>query len=303
MSAPTALDDLLMKLVENNGTLVPTRSALNFKGFTVTDNPSNDSTDVSSTGSSSSVTGTGFLYAASGVLNSAAVGFSGDVALSALSGGNVPTTVQSLTASNVTLGTTTIAPSVDAHGIFGTSAKRLFNVVSNKYQVFAASGDTQAATTLVAGALFFGAGGSSGPDMELVRLGTKTLGITATKSVFASGSGTDVSGNAYNVPNPTSGTLFETIALADLTCYQFLATVQIYDGAGNTYVADYEFYYQRISGAGPTLVTSSSTSPVNPFTTGTTTSWGLTVGVSSNNITLTVVGPASGTAKITLQVF
>ncbi|MDP9034200.1 MAG: hypothetical protein M3O50_05295, partial [Myxococcota bacterium] len=42
----TFLDQLLMKLVQHNGTPVPTRSTVNFLGGDVADNPSNDSTDV-----------------------------------------------------------------------------------------------------------------------------------------------------------------------------------------------------------------------------------------------------------------
>lgn len=44
----TFLDAILMKLVEQAGTLLPTRSSLNFigAGFTLTDNAANDSTDV-----------------------------------------------------------------------------------------------------------------------------------------------------------------------------------------------------------------------------------------------------------------
>jgi hypothetical protein len=49
---------------------------------------------VAGGGGGTSVTGTGLWYSASGTLNTAAVSFSGDVLLGALSGGNIPTTVQ-----------------------------------------------------------------------------------------------------------------------------------------------------------------------------------------------------------------
>ena len=49
MTAPnTAVDQILMKLVQSAGSLVTTRTSLNFgAGFALTDNPGNDSTDVS----------------------------------------------------------------------------------------------------------------------------------------------------------------------------------------------------------------------------------------------------------------
>lgn len=53
----------------------------------------NGSAWVFQTPSSASVSGTGLWYSASGVLNSAAVGFSGDATLGALSGGNLPLTL------------------------------------------------------------------------------------------------------------------------------------------------------------------------------------------------------------------
>lgn len=54
---PTALDALLMKQVQSAGSLLPTRPAINFLNATVVDNPTNNSTDVTTTGGGSTTFG------------------------------------------------------------------------------------------------------------------------------------------------------------------------------------------------------------------------------------------------------
>lgn len=101
---PAALrNQLSVKGVAINGVLLPAEPYLNFiTGVTGVDNPnfvvngevvgSLDLT-VEGGGGGGGVTGTGLWYSTSSALNPAAVGFSGDVVLGALSGGNIPTTV------------------------------------------------------------------------------------------------------------------------------------------------------------------------------------------------------------------
>jgi hypothetical protein len=104
---PAALrNQLSVKGIAINGVLLPAEPYVNFiTGVTGVDNPnfvvngevvgSLDLT-VSGGGGGGSVTGTGLWYSTSGTLNPAAVGFSGDVFLGALSGGNIPSTVQKI---------------------------------------------------------------------------------------------------------------------------------------------------------------------------------------------------------------
>lgn len=138
-------------------------------------------------GGGSSITGTGLWYSATGTLNSAAVGFSGDVALSALSGGNVPTAVVQLSGSG---GSTTLAsnltPGADLTYSLGTSAERMGNVVANAHQAFAASGDAQPSAVLAPGRVAFGAGGASAVDTRLTRTGANLLTLDNASSGAAS---------------------------------------------------------------------------------------------------------------------
>jgi predicted heme/steroid binding protein len=100
---PTALEQLLIKQVAVNGVPFQSEGWINFTGsVTGTDNPGFTvngvvvgATNVAITGGGGggSPTGTGLYYTTLGVMNPAAVGFSGDVSLSALSAGNVPTTL------------------------------------------------------------------------------------------------------------------------------------------------------------------------------------------------------------------
>src|SRR6185295_15370073 len=65
------LDGLIygIRSILNNGTSVPTRSALNFIGATIADDPTNDRTNVtvSGGGDGSIPTGTGFVHVSDGV--------------------------------------------------------------------------------------------------------------------------------------------------------------------------------------------------------------------------------------------
>lgn len=67
----------------------------------------------------SSVTGTGLWYSASGALNAAAVGLSGDGTLGALSAGNLPLTLSTVNSNVGTFGSSTVVPvlTVNAKGL------------------------------------------------------------------------------------------------------------------------------------------------------------------------------------------
>ena len=112
---PTALEQLLIKQVAVNGVPFQSEGWINFTGsVTGTDNPGFTvngvvvgATNVAITGGGGggSPTGTGLYYTTLGVMNPAAVGFSGDVSLGSLSGGNIPSTL------NYIQGHAVIAPS------------------------------------------------------------------------------------------------------------------------------------------------------------------------------------------------
>jgi hypothetical protein len=146
-------------------------------------------------------------------------------------------------------------------------------------------------------------GASTATTINLGNSGA-VIDIGSTQTVLGNGSGAPVIGETFTVTNPgASGSLFYTYAHPASSTSNFQISIQDYDGAGNSLAAEYDFWYQRIASAGPTLVGSSTTTATTTNSTGTVTSWGLTVTVSSNNLQLKVVGPTTGTAKVIMQVF
>lgn len=138
--APQWLDQYVQ--VQASGITVTQRHALNFlgAGVTVTDNPANDSTDVTIGGGGSSVTWAGDL---AGSNNTTQV-------VAALSGASGTTTLKS-----------NLFPDTDATRSIGAASTRISFVTANNFAVYHANTDTQASALLTDGAIKFGAGGST----------------------------------------------------------------------------------------------------------------------------------------------
>jgi hypothetical protein len=148
----------------------------------------------------SSVSGTGFWYSASGSLDLTAVGFSGDATIGALSGGNIPITLASITTAG-SHGSATSVPAItiDAKGrVTSVTNTNIAIPLSQLTQSSAATGNTAYwnGSAWTAGSLNL-AGGSNYVSNQLppANLGT----ITLTGDVIGTGAGGSIAGTVVQL--------------------------------------------------------------------------------------------------------
>lgn len=176
----------------------------------------NTSPSSGGTLTASSVTGTGFWYSAGGSLNGAAVGFSGDATIGALSGGNVPITLATVNANVGSFGDGTHVGSftVNAKGLITAASSvaisfpTMASVVSGAgitvtggpaYMVAVAAATAHAVMLTTGSAGFTTTAPGATTGVPLVSNGTSADPTFGTASVGGGGTGITSAGAANNV--------------------------------------------------------------------------------------------------------
>jgi hypothetical protein len=198
--------------------------------------------------SASSVTGTGIWYSSSGTLNGAAVGFSGDATLGALSAGNIPITLATSGVTAGTYGDGSHYPNftVDAKGRVTAASQVALPSASSVTGTglwYSASGTLNAAAITFSGDASIGAISGSAVPITLA-----TTGVTAATY-----------GDATHVPQITVDAKGRITAASNVS-------ITAGTGTGNTYGA----YASRPSAGTAGAVYITSDGPVSFVDTGST---------------------------------